>query len=234
MSVCNSSTTVSVAPWKPCLPPLPAITSLDAIMLDFDPDRFHPELAAAEVLANPKKMWKKLVGIWLSRHPIFAKAQVVSTGRGLHVIIRFSEPLQFETTNDRSKWAAVVKIVQKLLPTDPDCPGITALTRPVGSVSGENGARVALVRGGEPVSPAEVLAFCVEALAKPFSTTLRLLLNRVRIKPCPICRIKGSRLQAFDHEGRCNGRCGDVTLGQIRDLFLKTRSAGKGDKKARR
>ena len=125
--------------------PLEAITSLLGIMLDVDPDRLHPDLAAPAVLADPKKMWKKLVGIWLSRHPIFAKAQVVSSGRGLHVILRFSKPVQFETPNERAKWAAAVKLVQRLLPTDLDCPGITALTRPIGSINGKCGELVLLL-----------------------------------------------------------------------------------------
>ena len=49
-----------------------------------------------------------------------------------------------------NRWAAAVKIVQCVLPTDPDCPGITALTRPVGSVNGKNGAAVRVLKTMSP------------------------------------------------------------------------------------
>lgn len=231
MSVCNSSTTVSVAPSKPCLPPLPAITSLHGILLDFDPDRFHPHLATPAVMADPQKLLENHVGVWLSRHPIFARARVVDSGRGLHVIVQFSEPVQFKTANDRSKWAAVVKIVQRILPTDLDCPGITALTRPIGSTNGKSGQPVKLLSEGEPVDPEEVLEFCVAAIAKPFGTLFQLLFGDVRISPCPVCRGDETRLDALDHIGRCYGGCGKVTPAAILDLFLKPRPVKKGGPK---
>ena len=39
--------------------------------------------------------------------------------------------MEFATGADRERWAAVIKVTQRLLPSDPDCPGITALTSTV-------------------------------------------------------------------------------------------------------
>lgn len=208
--------------------PEAAITSLHGILLDFDPDRLCPDIASSKTRANPEKLWKRVVRKWLRRHPVFARARVVLSGRGLHVIIRLEPAVVFETEAERQKWAAVVKLVQKLLPTDPDCPGITALTRPVGSINSKNNETVQLLHGGEPVHPDEVLALCAQAAARPFATVVGLLYGGTQISPCPVCRGDGSRLGVLDHVGMCYGGCGKVGLGQIFDLFLKPRAAKRG------
>ena len=45
-------------------------------------------------------------------------------------------------------WAGNVKAVQCTLPIDPDMPGVTALTRPVGATNAKNGATVTVPRPG--------------------------------------------------------------------------------------
>jgi hypothetical protein len=204
------------------------ITRLNGILLDFDPDRLHPDLAPPSVLACPDQLWHGVVRAWLDRHPVFARAEVRSSGRGLHVIVWLSPPVEFETEADRQKWAAVVKILQKLLPTDPDCPGITAMTRPLGSVNSRNGVEVRLLRPGEPISADDVLEICRQAVARPFGTVAGLLFADKRVSPCPVCRVDGSRLDVLDHAGMCYGRCGKVRLGQLFDCFLRPRGATKG------
>ncbi|MBA4192399.1 MAG: hypothetical protein C0467_30900 [Planctomycetaceae bacterium] len=207
-----------------------AITSLHGILLDFDPDRLLRSVAPLSLREDPKKFWMGVIQPWLERSPVLAKAKVVASGRGLHVIVRMSPAVEFETEADHQKWAAAVKVVQKLLPTDPDCPGITALTRPVGSINGKNGKKVRLFHKGEAVSPDDVLALCKQAVTRPFATVAGLLFGVTRITPCPVCEKEGSRLDVLDHVGMCYGGCGKVSLGRIFDLFLKPRAAKKGVK----
>lgn len=203
------------------------ITSLRGILLDFDPGRLRPDLAPGEVLRTPRKLWLEVVKPWVDRHPVLAAAEVRSSGTGLHVIVPLAPPVTFLTEADRCKWAAVVKIVQTLLPTDPDCPGITALTRPIGSTNSKNGAQVELLREGRPAAPEEVLALCTQADTRPFATIAGLLYPQSRISPCPVCKAHGSRLNVMDRIGMCYGNCGKVGLNQLFDCFLAPRAAGK-------
>lgn len=204
------------------------ITTLHGILLDFDPGRLHPNLADAAVLLCPEKLHREVVRPWLDRHPVFASAEIRSSGRGLHAIVRLSPPVEFETLAQRTKWAAAVKIVQKLLPTDPDCPGITALTRPIGSINSKNGKEVQQLYKGQPVSPVEVLELCGQAVNRPFATVAGLLYPSNRISPCPVCFADGSHLDVLDGVGKCYGSCGKVRVGQIMDRFLSARPAKNG------
>ena len=197
--------------------PEPMITSLRGILLDFDPSLYR------KAVADPKLFCGDLVERWLSRHPVFQKAEVRSSGRGLHVLLLFDRPVEFATQGERQLWAAVVKVIQRLLPTDPGCPGITALTRPVGSVNSKNGKQVRLLKEGRPVDPQEVLALFEEVKAAPFRTVASLLFGGERVSPCPLCQAEGSALVALDHSGKCYG-CGQVRIGQLFDVFLKPRA----------
>src|SRR5262245_40072081 len=44
---------------------------------------------------------------------------------------------EFRSEEDRTKWGVVSSIIRKTLPTDPNQPGLNALTRKVGSVTEE-------------------------------------------------------------------------------------------------
>src|SRR5262249_52176114 len=156
--------------------------------------------------------YEELVEPWLSRHPVFRKAEVRDSGRGLHVLILFDRPVEFATQGERQLWAGVVKVVQRLLPTDPGCPGITALTRPVGSVNSKNGKKVRRLKKGRPVDPREVLALYEQARAAPFRTVASLF-GAERVSPCPVCKAEGSALVVLDHTGKCY-QCGKVRIGQ--------------------
>ena len=198
------------------------ITSIRGIMLDFDPSRFKPEWRSGE-LGNPISFFEELIGPMLARHPVLAKAEVRFSGQGLHVIIHFSDPIEFKTEADRQLWKAIVKVIQRLLPTDPDCPGITAMTRPIGSVNSKNGAIVTQLHKGEPVKGEEVLGLFNLAHTSPFRTVARLLFGSERIQPCPICNGPESQLNAMDREGNCYGRCGKVRFYQLFDVFFAPR-----------
>jgi hypothetical protein len=219
--LCNGG---QVGPIEQVSLPEAMITSLRGILLDLDPARFRPEQVPLDVLANPARFYELVISKMLARHPVLAKAEVRVSGRGLHVIIRFEDPVQFADEADRQRWAAIVKVVQRLLPTDPDCPGITALTRPLGSVNSKNGVTVERLHEGEPVSAEEVLGLFEQVRTSPFRTVARLLLGDERVTPYPVCRAAASRLNALDRVGMCYGTCGKVRLGQLYDVFLAPRS----------
>jgi hypothetical protein len=220
--LCNSG---EIGPIEQVSLPLAAITSLRGILLDFDPDRFRRELLPYGGLASPDKFFVQLIRNMLAHHEVLNKAEVRSSGRGLHVIIRFRAPIEFPTEAERSRWAAIVKVIQRLLPTDPDCPGITALTRPLGSINSKNGATVRRLRKGVPVPADEVLALFEVARTSPFRTLAKILFGSDRVTPCPVCRGDDSRLDALDGQGRCYGHCGKVQLGRLFDVFLESRPA---------
>jgi hypothetical protein len=158
---------------------------------------------------------------------------VRDSGRGLHVIFWFEEPVAFQTDGERQRWAGIVQVVQAILPIDPDQPGITALTRPVGSINSKTGRKVRCLKPGTPVPIAEVLKLYEQMSGAPFRTVMGVLFGADRVLPCPVCRAEGSALAALDFVGRCYA-CGTVKLERLYDAFLAPRSprgkeAGDGD-----
>jgi hypothetical protein len=205
--------------------PLAMITSLRGIMLDLDPVCFREGIAPADAQAEPAMFYDRVIRKMLARDSALSRAEVRCSGRGLHVIIWLADPVEFTAEGDRQLWAARVKVIQRLLPTDPDCPGITALTRPLGSVNSKNGGTVQLLHCGELVSSEDVVALSDSACASPFKTVARLLFGDEHIKPCPVCNGPSRRLDALDYVGNCYGGCGKVSIGQLYDVFLRDRAS---------
>lgn len=209
--------------------PEPMITSLHGILLDIDPEWLRDDLAPLHVRTTPKLLWEQVAGPLLANHPVFDRAEVRSSGRGLHVVVRMTPGVEFDTEAERERWAGVVGVVQGLLPTDPDCPGIIATTRLLNSTNEKNGAKVVRLKKATPVSPEEVLALCQEAVDRPFRTTARVLFGPAeRLTPCPVCRKAGTALAVLDRVGKCYGSCGTVRRGALLDLFLKPRRQREG------
>jgi hypothetical protein len=107
------------------------------------------------------------------------------------------------------------------LPVDPNAPGITALTRAVGSINSKNGAVVEVLEPGEPINPSRVIAFLDALVKAPFKTVAMILLGREHIQRCPICRCDGTHLNVLDYAGICYGHCGKVTLASVFDTIYK-------------
>jgi hypothetical protein len=200
------------------------ITELNGIVLDIDLHLIRTDCPVPVTTTGPGGFHKTTLGPMLDRHPALAGAEVRDSGRGLHVIIWFDEPVTFNTDGERRRWAGIVQAVQAALPIDPDQPGITALTRPLGSINGKTGREVTCLRPGTPVPVAEVLRLYDQMLRSPFRTVMRILLGADRVSPCAICGAEGSTLSALDHVGRCYGSCGTVKLEQIYDVFLAPRA----------
>ena len=215
-----------IGPIKQVSLPLDMITSLRGVVLDVDPRHFRREVAP--IRKDPVKFYNRTLRKMLARHPILSKAEVRVSGRGLHVILWLSEPVEFHSEPERQRWAAMVKVIQRLLPTDPDCPGITALTRSLGSVNSKRkGAVVRQLHEGEPVPAEDVVTLFNEARTRPFRMIAQLLFGREQITPCPVCNKPGSRLNVLDHTGDGYGHCGKVHVGDLFDVFLKPRATEK-------
>ena len=83
-------------------------------------------------------------------------AEIRLSGTGLHGIIWLAPPVELTSAAEQKKWANLVRAVQCSLPVDPNAPGITALTRAIGSTNSKNGSVVKVLEPGEPIDPASV------------------------------------------------------------------------------
>lgn len=207
--------------------PVAMVTSLRGILLDVDPSLFKVASTDLALANRPEAFFEGVIAPMLARNPVLEKAEVRISGRGLHVILKFDEPVIFETEAERRKWAAIVTIVQRLLPTDPHCPGINAMTRPVGSVNGRNGRRVDMLRAGTPVTAREVTDLAASFQAHPFRLVAEILFGPGPISPCPVCNNAESRIGVRDYQGFCYG-CGKIRRGHLFDAILapRTRTGG--------
>jgi len=196
------------------------VTQLNAIMTDIDPKMFNDQIADEATKADPQRFYEYVVRPMLERHPVLAKAQVRASGSGLHVLLHMNPPVVFRSESERSMWSSIVKVIQRILPSDPNAPGITILTRPLGSINSKTGRVVKLLAPGEPVAPDEVMALFNTVREAPVGTIQRIMLGDERISPCPICQKEGSSLSAMDRGARCYG-CGKVSLSQVYDVFLQ-------------
>jgi hypothetical protein len=200
------------------------IVQLRTPMIDIDPQYLVPTLFDSGKGSYASRLYHQTVCHWLDRHPLWKKAEVRSTGSGLHVLFHLEPIVVFCNTADRDMWAAVVRAVQNTLPSDPNAPGLTALTRPLGSVNSKNDRKVKQLRPGEPITPEEVLQFVDGLRRRPFATVASILYGADRITPCPACKADGSTLAALDRVGRCYARCGTVKLAQLFGPFMSTSS----------
>jgi hypothetical protein len=201
--------------------PSEAITEVNGVLFDLDPDLLRPEVVTEEVISRPDLFFETVVRPWLDRHPLLRCAEVRNSGRGLHVIPRFAPAIQIQTDAERRRLAGIVQTVQRALPCDPNAPGLTALTRPVGSINGKVGRPVVLLKQGTPTSLEQLLDLYARLRDHPFRTVQEILFGTERVHPCPLCKELGSSLGALDRVGRCYPTCGKVGLAQLYDLFLK-------------
>jgi hypothetical protein len=200
--------------------PAERVTRLRGILFDLDPAVLLPGNPYMPPADEPIGFYENVRPV-LERHPLARHAEVRSSGRGLHVIVWMDPPAELNTAAEQRYWSAAVAAVQRSLPSDPRAPGITALTRPVGSVNRKNGATVTVLKPGEPVAPERVLEFTAELARAPFRVLAGILLGGERLSPCPFCRQAGSEFTTLDRVGRCYPRCGTVGGDRLFDLVLR-------------
>ena len=99
------------------------IVQLNGILFDLDPGTYLAGPFTRGLSRDPEKFYNRVVRPWLKRHPVLANCEVRITGTGLHAILWFEKPVQFETAGDRDRWAGIVKVAQAALPIDPGQPG---------------------------------------------------------------------------------------------------------------
>jgi hypothetical protein len=212
--------------------PVERIAVLHGILFDIDPELYNP----SNTLFRPDKIAKDFfqnIQPVLHRHPLVGTGEVRASGTGLHVIVWLDPPVQLTSAADRRYWDSVVRAAQATLPADPNAPGLTALTRPLGSVNSKNGAVVELLRPGGSVTPKVVLEFLDRVARAPFKEVASVLLGGERLKPCPRCWAEGSRLDVLDHVGICY-RCDKMRLGQLLDcIYAAVPRAGDREAAAR-
>src|SRR5947209_14133266 len=147
--------------------PAERITRLHGILFDLDPRLLLPGNPLFPPADDPAAFHQGIRPV-LDRHRLARSAEVRSSGTGLHLIVWLEPAVELHSAADQEVWGSIVRAVQCTLPTDPDCPGITALTRPVGSVNGKNGARVELLQAGQPLDPRHVQDFMARLVQAPF------------------------------------------------------------------
>jgi hypothetical protein len=200
------------------------VARLHAFFFDVDLHLIRPGPLAPGLEAGPAAFYEQTVRHWLARHPVLADAEVRNSGGGLHIIPWLAEPVAFATDGQRRRWDGLVRAVQAVLPVDPHQPGLTGLTRPVGSINSKHDAAVERLKEGQPVPVDRVEHLFGQMSRSPFRTVTLVLLGAERIRPCPVCRAEGTTLSAGDHVGFCYD-CGKVKLAQLYDLFLAPRPA---------
>ena len=155
------------------------------------------------------------------RHPVLRHAEIRDTGRWLHAIVRFDQPVQLHSEAEQREWAGRHTILKASVPSISAAPVLHALTRPVGSVNGKTGRAVRTLEPGLPVPTEDLKRWVAEVRTKPFATIAYPLFGAERVTPCPYCRQKGSRLDLGDSVGHCYGPCRQVPITRVLEPFLK-------------
>jgi hypothetical protein len=196
------------------------ITRLRAIMIDIDLKLLKGP-ADSDQWPSPRAAYEELIKPMLQRHPVLRNAEVRDSGHGLHVLINFEQSIELKTSADRDRWASIVEIIQRLLPSDPLAPGLGAHTRPAGSNNTKDGDSrpVTQLEAGTPVSARDVEEMAFQCAAAPFMTMASILVGEG--PGCPICNQSGRLLRRSTNHGQCYGGCGRVTLEQLLSLFTK-------------
>ncbi len=209
--------------------PLAMITSVGSIVFDLDLDHFRTTAPVDGAAGDPERFYQNTLTHWLARHPALAGVEVRDTGRNLHGVLPLQERVALAGDGDQRPWDGIVRAVQAALPVDPDQPGLTALTRPVGSINSRTGRPVRILRPGKPTPVADVLTLYDAMARNPFRTVAGILFGSDRVSPCPVCKAEGSSLSALDFAGQCYGSCGKVGLERLYDVFLAPRARRGGE-----
>jgi hypothetical protein len=199
--------------------PAERITRLGGILFDLDPKLLIANNPLFPPAAEPRAFYAGIRPV-LERHPLARFAEVRSSGTGLHLIVWLQPTVELMNEGEQQRWESIVKVVQRTLPVDPDMPGITAVTRPLGSVNSKNRATVEQLKPGEPVDPLTVEEYLNKVVQSPFKEVALPLLGQLRVSPCPVCQGPGTRLDVLDYRGKCYNGCSKVTLEQLYDCIL--------------
>lgn len=201
------------------------ITRLDAIACDVDPSLLQGSPLFPSIPSDdPRRFYLDVVAPMLARDPALAGAEVRDTGTGLHVLLHLDPPIEFQSDTDRRIWSSHVDIIRAALPSDWNAPGITMVTRPIGSINAKNGRTVSRLADGHPVMVDAILGLVDRMRREPAKTIFHIWLGVDRLKPCPICQ-KRRGLIAQSRNAKCYP-CGPIELPQLFDLAYSNRQSG--------
>src|SRR5215813_9990796 len=210
--------------------PREGVTRLWGLVIDLDANilkdnEWFPPADTAELFYNA-------ISPVLERHPVLRPAEVRDTGRWLHAILRFTEPVELKSAKDQKFWMGVHKILMGSVPSDPAAPALIALTRAVGSINGKNQRPVRLIKAATEIPPGVLLDWTEEVKRSPFQMLGQVLFGAQRVTPCPYCRTEGSHLDLGEKVGFCYGPCQQVPLKRLHEPFLTAPSGSNSGKKS--
>lgn len=195
------------------------IVELRCVMIDLDPRYLSTSLPWGDSLGDPRRLWHEHLRPGLTLIGLAEWCEARLSGTGLHLIISFSTPVSIDSNRDRQVWDARIRVLQSLLLGDPHSPGITALTRPVGSINTKNQALVETIHAGQLIT-AEQFAIVVDQLAaEPARTVMQYVYGTDRVTPCPYCGGDGTTCSALSRNTLSYGCCAKR---DISDLFRLT------------
>jgi hypothetical protein len=164
----------------------------------------------------------------LGRHEVLRHAEIRDSGRWLHAIIYFAEPVELKTAREQERWTALHRVLIGSVPADPSAPALIALSRPVGSLNGKTGRPVRVLKAADEIPASILIEWSEEVNRKPFLTLGRTLFGDQRVSPCPYCQTQGSHLDLGDVVAYCYGPCRQVRLARLHEPFLAASRAGMG------
>jgi hypothetical protein len=193
------------------------VVDLDANLLKPNP-WFPPGDTAEAFYANIRPV--------LERHPLLQYAEIRDTGRWLHAIVWFVEPVELRTGDDQGYWAGLHKVLMSSVPSDPAAPVLIASTRPVGATNSKTGNKVRTLKAGQPVPASLLEDYRKEVVSEPFKVVGTALFGAARISACPYCRQPGSHLDMGAQAGHCYGACRTIHLRRLFEPFFKASESG--------
>jgi hypothetical protein len=203
--------------------PREAVTRLHGLAVDLDADllQANPWFPPADT----PEAFAAAIAPALARHPVLCHAELRNTGRWLHAIVWFQEPVELRSDADQRRWTALHKVLMGSVPSDPAAPALIALTRPAGSVNGKTGGEVKTLKPGAPVPAAALEEWAAEVARKPFEVVGTALFGARRVSPCPYYRAEGSHLDLDAAVGLCYGPCRQVPFRRFFEPFFKRPAA---------
>ena len=213
--------------------PSESVTRVHGLMVDLDADLLRPNTWFPPA-DTAERFYAGIMPV-LERHPIMRYAEIRNTGRWLHALVWFRDPIELRSAADQKRWIGLHQVLIASVPSDAAAPALIGLTRPVGSVNSKTGGTVSTLKQGEAITSALFEGWVSDVHAKPFEQLGLPVFGERRVTPCPYCGKAGSHLDIGDVVGFCYGPCIKVKVNQIFEPFLKEFSRkGETTKSAKR
>src|SRR5262249_4366561 len=210
--------------------PREGVTRLWGLVIDLDANilKVNPWFPPAD---TAESFYNAILPV-LERHPVLRHAEIRDTGRWLHAIVRFTEPVELKSSRDQKFWAGAHQLLKTSVPSDPAAPALIALTRAVGSINGKNQRPVRSLKAATEIPPGVLLDWTEEVKRSPFQMLGQVLFGTRQVAPCPYCRTDGSHLEVGEKVAFSYGPCQQAPLTRLHEPFLTAPSGSKSGKKS--